>query len=84
MGRFTRVTVTLVVCVLCSIGVTAAAQAANAGKVTICHGTASDGNPYVVISVSANAESAHLDGHGWKNHPDSAGTDCSTETGGVE
>jgi hypothetical protein len=88
MGRITRVVATLIVCGLCGVGVTAAAQAANGGKVLLCHGTASDSNPYVLISVSANAAATHLDGHGQNNHPDfllpDGGTDCSTGLTGGE
>ena len=86
MGRVTRVTVTMIVCGLCSVGVTAAAQAASAGKGLLCHGTASDSNPYVVISVSANALANHLDGHGQNNHPDflAGGSDCSESTAAGE
>jgi hypothetical protein len=38
----------------CSVGLAAAAQASPGGKVGICHGTASDTNPYVLIHVSEN------------------------------
>jgi len=66
-------------CVICGVGATAAQ--AGGGKVLICHGTASDTNPYVLISVSANAVPTHLDGHGQNNHPDfllpAGQTDCS-------
>ena len=56
---------------------TTAVGAAPADKVTICHGTASETNPYVVITVSANSfKDGHFDGypnpsHGANNHPDS-------------
>lgn len=84
MGRITRVVLTLVVCGLTGVGVTSAAQAADAGKVLLCHGTASDTNPYVLISVSANAAANHLDGHGKNNYPDFllpfGSTDCSGST----
>jgi opacity protein-like surface antigen len=59
-------------------GALAAAVAAQAGapadKVSLCHGTASDTNPYVLIHVSENALQGHFDGtapgHGWQNAPD--------------
>ena len=79
MGRITRVAVTLIVCGLCSVGMTAAAQAGNGGKVLLCHGTASDSNPYVLISVSVNAAATHLDGHGQNNHPDFLVADGTTD-----
>ena len=55
-------------------------------KILICHGTASQTNPYVLISVAAEAVNGHFDGTGWildidllilkapghgpRNHPD--------------
>jgi hypothetical protein len=43
-------------------------------KILICHGTASQTNPYVLISVAAQAVAGHFDGtapgHGPRNHPD--------------
>lgn len=82
MGRITRIAVAAAIC---GVSVTAAAQGANADKVLLCHGTASDSNPYVLISVSANALAGHLDGtapgHGKNNYPDyvlpAGSTDCS-------
>jgi hypothetical protein len=81
MRRINRITLAVAACGLCSVGVTAAVQASNAGKVLICHGTDSESNPYVLISVSENAVATHLEGHGANNYPDfllSAGrSDCS-------
>jgi hypothetical protein len=49
-------------------------KTARAGKANICHGTASDSNPYVLISIDESALKAHFDGsgkgHGARNHPD--------------
>jgi len=74
-----RTTVALAACAVAGIG--ASAAQAGGGKVLICHGTASDTNPYVLISVSENAEATHLDGHGQNNYPDFllpvGWTDCS-------
>ena len=42
----------------------AGAGAAPADKVTICHHTSSESNPFVVITISGNAEQKHLDNHG--------------------
>lgn len=43
-------------------------------KILICHGTASQTNPYVLLSVAAQAVNGHFDGtapgHGPRNHPD--------------
>ena len=61
-----------------------AAGAASADKVTICHGTASETNPYVEITVSDSSfKSGHFDGvpnpsHGDNNHPDFILVDGST------
>ena len=60
---------------LTALALAAAAQAGgDAEKVLVCHGTASQSNPYVLISVSTNALEGHFDGtapgHGWKNAPD--------------
>jgi hypothetical protein len=74
----------------CSIGLAVGAQAANGGKVSICHGTASDKNPYVLINVSENALGGHLDGtgpgHGKNSHPDfllpAGQSDCAAVPGG--
>jgi hypothetical protein len=92
MRRNTRVKLAVIGCVICSIGVTATAQAGNAGKVLLCHGTASDNNPYVLISVSVDALAGHMDGtapgHGKNNYPDflpaAGSTDCSRDAGGTE
>jgi hypothetical protein len=81
MRGITRATLAGAACAICIIGTTAAAQAANADEVLICHGTASDTNPYVLISVSENAADTHLIGHGENNHPDfllpGSWSDCS-------
>jgi hypothetical protein len=44
-------------------------------KVTICHGTASETNPYVLITIDEHALGAHFGhdgegGHGLQNAPD--------------
>jgi hypothetical protein len=62
-------------CAAGSVVIATAAQAArNDDKIVICHGTASETNPYVLISVDAHALEGHLDGsapgHGKNNHPD--------------
>ena len=69
----------------CSVGFAVGAQASNSDKVALCHGTASETNPYVLISVSENALGGHLDGtgpgHGKNNHLDyllpAGQSDCS-------
>ena len=66
------------------------AGAAPADKVTICHGTASDTNPWVEVTVSANSfKNGHFDGypnpsHGANNNPDfilQAGRTCAQGPG---
>jgi hypothetical protein len=73
---------------LTSIGVAAAAPPA---RVTICHGTASESNPYEAITVSAASfKDGHFDdqtlpSHGANNHPDFIlveGSDCAAGPGG--
>jgi hypothetical protein len=74
MTRTLRLLRVVAVCGLASIGLVSAAQAADNEKVLICHGTASETNPYVVISVDTHALIGHFDGsgpgHGQNNHPD--------------
>ena len=52
----------------------ALALASGDGKVLLCHGTASETNPYVVIEVDEHALAGHFDGtapgHGENNRPD--------------
>lgn len=71
MPRFVR---SIAVCGVLSAALVSAAQAGNHDKVLICHGTASETNPYVVISVDEHALAGHFDGtapgHGPNNHPD--------------
>jgi len=62
---------TALVLAACAIsGIAAAGAQAGGGKMLICHGTASDTNPYVLINVSESAAATHLDGHGENNHAD--------------
>jgi hypothetical protein len=70
-----RFLIAVSVCALTSAAVVATAQAARKDdKVWICHGTASETNPYVLIRVDAHALEGHFDGtapgHGKNNHPD--------------
>ncbi len=73
MKRITRSTL-VGASVLSGLFVAVAAQAGGEGKVLLCHGTASEQNPYVLIEVSENALQGHFDGtapgHGWQNAPD--------------
>lgn len=66
--------------VLGALTVAATAQGANDDKVLVCHGTASQNNPLVLIEVSQSALNGHFDlaqdgqlvatGHGQQNAPD--------------
>ena len=67
------------------------AGAAPAPRITICHGTASATNPYVVVTVSENSfKNGHFDvypnpSHGPNNNPDfilNAGSTCADGPGG--
>jgi hypothetical protein len=64
----------LAACGVASVALAAGAQASNNDAIVICHGTASDTNPYVLISVDEHALAGHFDGtapgHGKNNHPD--------------
>ena len=66
-----------------------AGSASSDGKVLLCHGTASEPNPYALIEVDASALNGHLDGsapgHGPNNNPDVSpinGTCPTTAPGG--
>jgi hypothetical protein len=57
-----------------------------AGKVTICHATDSTTNPYVAITISMDALSAHMTNHvravGWQDFVLSSGeTSCAAQAG---
>jgi hypothetical protein len=88
MRRIPRVALAAAACVaVMSFG----AQATAAEKVVICHGTASETEPYALIEVEVHALAGHFDGtepgHGDNNHPDffpPAGGDCSGGPGGGE
>lgn len=72
-----RVVTAIVLVVLSLTSLVASALAApRQDKVWICHGTASDSNPYVLIHVDPSAVPAHMGenppppGHGENNYPD--------------
>jgi hypothetical protein len=82
MSRTSRVLRVAALCGAVSASIVSGAQASNDEQVLICHGTASDTNPYVLISVDESALNGHFDGaapgHGKNNHPDFlAGSDGS-------
>jgi hypothetical protein len=58
----------------------------NSHKVTICHGTASAKNPYVMITVDESALKGHFNGtapgHGKNNYPDKYPVDGACPGGG--
>jgi hypothetical protein len=73
--RSVRRTLLIAVSAIGALAATVGAQAGGvAGSVTLCHGTASAKNQYVLITVSESALGGHLDGtdpgHGWRNYPD--------------
>ena len=90
MRRITRSMVAFGATAICAAGIAVGAQAGSGDKVLICHGTVSEPNPWVLISVDESALAGHFDGtapgHGPNNHPDffpAAGvTDCSGGPGG--
>jgi hypothetical protein len=71
---------------VCVIGASVLASVGGAtpeANVLLCHGTVSEPNPYVLISIDASGLNGHLDGtapgHGPRNHPDlppTAAGDC--------
>ena len=85
MPQAARMTALLTACAALAVGFVAAATGGQqdefppAGhKVTICHGTASDTNPYVLITVDEHALGGHFghdgpggeSGHGKNHFPD--------------
>jgi len=82
MRQAARMTAMLTACSALGIGFVAAAQADDppppGHKVTICHGTASETNPYVLITIDEHALGAHFgpdgpggeSGHGARNASD--------------
>ncbi len=85
MRQAARMTAMLTACSALGIGLVAAAQGGQEDqfpppghKATICHGTASETNPYVLITVDEHALKAHFgpdgsggeSGHGFQNAPD--------------
>ena len=82
-----RITGATLVVAACSVGLAVGAQASNGDKVSLCHGTASESNPYVLIRVSENALEGHFDGtapgHGQNNHEDYVLPEGATECTGL-
>lgn len=84
MRHVIRLGVAIATLALVAGGVVASASGSQQDKVLICHGTASEKNPYVLIEVSASALAGHFDGtapgHGQNNAPDflpgDGATDC--------
>jgi hypothetical protein len=87
MRHAPRLTALLSAAALAGLGL-AATGSAEANKVRLCHGTASDTNPYVLVVVDDNALAGHFDGadpgHGWQNAPDVLLADGETECPGGE
>lgn len=91
MTRRVRFTLTLAAAAVGSIAVAGAAQSSQE-KVQLCHGTASDTNPYVRIRVSESGLAGHFDGtapgHGKNNNPDfvlpAGASGCADDGGGGE
>jgi hypothetical protein len=87
MKRLSKVTLAVAACGLFAAAV---GPATSGDKVLICHGTASDTQPWELIEVDAHALNGHFDGtepgHGGNNHPDffPTGSDCSGGPGGGE
>jgi hypothetical protein len=48
----------------------------NPNKVTLCHFTGSDGNPFIINEVSASAAGSHSDHHGDCVRPSGGPTVC--------
>ena len=85
MRHTPRLTALLATFAIAGLGL-AATGSAEGNKVSLCHGTASEPNPYVLISVDESALAGHFDGtapgHGWRNHPDVALAEGETECPG--
>ena len=92
MKSLVRTSLVLALGLSAGIGL-AHSQQAHAGKkdhkISICHGTASAKNPYVLIRVDRSALNGHLDGtapgHGKNNYPDfiSAATGIDMDEAGL-
>ena len=88
MRHAPRLTALFAACAIAGLSL-AATGSADGNKVSICHGTASEPNPYVLISVDESAVAGHFDGtapgHGWRNHADvmlaDGETECPDEVG---
>ena len=88
MSPAARSTALLAALVLTAIGGATTASAQD-HKVRLCHGTASDTNPYVLITVDKHALKGHFDGdapgHGQNSAPDFVladdASDCSSGPG---
>jgi hypothetical protein len=85
--HITRLGVALCTLALVAGGLATAAVGSKGEKVQICHGTASEKNPYVLISVSPSAIAGHFDGtapgHGHNNAPDFVLGDDETDCSGA-
>jgi hypothetical protein len=100
MGQAARMTALLTACAALAVALVAVAQGGQQDqyppeghKVTICHGTASEQNPYELITVDESALEGHFghdgpggeSGHGKNSNPDvfpDADGNCPDESGG--
>ena len=81
------ITKALLAIAVLSVGVSGANASNGAHKVSLCHATNSEKNPYVRISVDMHGAAAHLRaGHGDSDHTDflleDGMSDCSGGEGG--
>jgi hypothetical protein len=74
MSNATRGRLALAAAAILVAAFAGAGNASDGGKVLLCHGTASEPNPYALVSVDESALNGHFDGtapgHGPNNNPD--------------
>src|SRR5688572_20494915 len=69
----------LALCAVSLLGLSSTAFAAGTDKITYCHNTGSETNPWIVLTTSVSAFDAHV-----RNHGDHRGFGYNRETGELQ